>query len=186
MSAWGLAGRPSAAVAERLSGHFACLAEELALEDPVGAVHIFEGVAWASFPDNVHTDPSVAAGWDRAGASGAASREGDRVAARPGADDTSVDVDAWADGVLEYAVAGEEDHAWGARASAGARTSDAAGDGVAAAVTARPYRQDLDGACDADQAVKLGVEDPDWDRDDIQASFHRVVQLHCSRCSAET
>jgi hypothetical protein len=126
----------------------------------------------------VHKDPSAAVGLDRVDALDVASHAGDHVVVLLGVDDISVDVDAWADDVLEYVVVGEEDRASDDHALADAHTSDVAGDDVVAAATAHPSHQDLDGACDAVQAVKLEVEDPDSDRDDNQASFHWAVQLH--------
>lgn len=181
MLALGLVEHREAAAVEPQLEHFVYLGAAQALGALVGASHIFEVAESASFLDNVHKDPFVAVGLDRADALGAASHEVDREVAHLDVDDTFAGADAWADGVLEYVVVGEVDRAWDVHALVDAHTSGAAGDGVEVVATTHLYHQGhQDDAYDAGQAVTMEVVGPNLDRDDSRlASFHLVAQLHC-------
>lgn len=175
--------REVVAVVERQLEHFVYLGVALVLEDLVAlveAAHISEEAELASYLDNVHKDPFVAVGLDHVDALGVASHEVDRGEVHLDVGDIFADVDAWADGVLEYVVAGEVDRAWDGHALVDAHTSDVADDDAEAVVIIHLCHQGQgDVAYDAGRAVKMEVEGPNLDRDDIQASFHLVVQLHC-------
>jgi hypothetical protein len=169
----GLVEHREVAAVERRLEHFAL--DLAALE---GAGHIVEEAELASFLDSVHKDPFAVVDLDRVDALGAALHEVDHGEGHLDVGDIFADVDAWADGVLEYAVAGEVDHAWDGHALADAHTSDAAGDDVEAVVITHLYLQDQ-GDAYGDQAVKTEAEDLDLGRGDNPASFHLAVQLHC-------
>jgi hypothetical protein len=179
----GLVERQEVAAVERLLEHFVYLGVALALVAPVEATHIFEEAVWASFLDNVHKDPFVVVDLDRVGASGAASHgEVDRGEDHLDVDGIFADVDAWADGVLEYVVVAEVDHAWDDRALADVHTLDVAGDDVEAVVIIHLYHHQ-DDAYDVDRAGKMEAVGPNLDHGDSPASFHLAVQLHCFRYS---
>lgn len=93
------------AVAEHQLEHSVCL--EVAQVD-----HIVEVALSASFLYSDHKDPFAAVDLDRVDALDVASSEVGHVeVVRLDVDDIFADVDAWVNDVLEYVVAGVEDHA---------------------------------------------------------------------------